>query len=74
MLCCELYPFSTYIYIWVQTHEIFYVKPLQLTVARIGSDLGLFELLAQNGGEALTIEELAQKTGADGFLLSMWLL
>ena len=68
MLHRKLYPALRYMS--SQPDRACCIQPLQLTVARIGTDLGLFELLAQDASASFMVDELAKKTGADALLLS----
>ncbi|KAL1867741.1 hypothetical protein VTK73DRAFT_4026 [Phialemonium thermophilum] len=42
---------------------------IQLVIVRIGVDLGLFALFSTEGGPSRTVDEVAQKTGADPILV-----
>ena len=46
------------------------MQSLQVTFARIGSDLQLFRILAENSESAMSVQELAKRTHADHTLLS----
>lgn len=46
-------------------------KAIQPALCRAGNDLDLFKILAENGGP-MTTTELAEKTGSDPLLLSMF--
>ncbi|KAL9099171.1 MAG: hypothetical protein Q9187_009536, partial [Circinaria calcarea] len=44
-------------------------QPAEITAVHIGSDLGLFKLLAASDGSSMSIKELVDKTNADYLLL-----
>ncbi|KAI4194033.1 MAG: hypothetical protein LQ346_003765 [Caloplaca aetnensis] len=49
----------------------FFGQPLQSAIARVGTDLNLFDMLEGNQSEPLSSNGLARKTGADVLLMSM---
>ena len=66
------------LFLWSRCVCIFYVlvltgfatlQPAEITAVRIGSNLGLFKLLAKKDGSPMNVKQIAEATKADDVLI-----